>query len=86
MIDLCQVVGATEYLAGPGAEHYMDKPRFESSGVRLDIQVFQHPIYRQVYEPFEPNLSALDLLLMEGPDALTILRQTRPMNHSMTSV
>ncbi|TKB63071.1 MAG: hypothetical protein E8D48_07265 [Nitrospira sp.] len=86
LIDLCQVVGATEYLAGPGAEHYMDKPRFESSGVRLDIQVFQHPIYRQVYEPFEPNLSALDLLLMEGPDALTILRQTRPMNHSMTSV
>lgn len=86
LIDLCQVVGGTEYLAGPGAEHYMDKPRFESSGVRLDIQVFQHPIYRQVYEPFEPNLSALDLLLMEGPDALTILRQTRTMNHSMTSV
>jgi hypothetical protein len=48
--------------------------------------VFQHPIYRQVYEPFEPNLSALDLLLMQGPDALTTLRQTRPMNHSMTSV
>jgi hypothetical protein len=86
LIDLCQAVGATEYLAGPGAEHYMDKPRFESSGVRLDIQVFQHPIYRQVYEPFESNLSALDLLLMQGPDALTTLRQTRPMNHSMTSV
>jgi WbqC-like protein family len=86
LIDLCQAVGAAEYLAGPGAEHYMDKPRFESSGVRLDIQVFQHPIYRQVYEPFEPNLSALDLLLMQGPDALTTLRQMRPMNHSMTSV
>jgi hypothetical protein len=86
LIDLCQVVGATEYLAGPGAEHYMDKPRFESSGVRLDIQVFQHPIYRQVYEPFEPNLSALDLLMMQGPEALTTLRQTRPMDHSMTSV
>jgi len=86
LTDLCQAVGATEYLAGPGAEHYMDKPRFESSGVRLDIQVFQHPIYRQVYEPFEPNLSALDLLLMQGPDALMTLRQARPMDHSMTSV
>jgi WbqC-like protein family len=86
LIDLCQAVGATEYLAGPGAEHYMDKPRFESSGVRLDMQVFQHPIYRQVYEPFEPNLSALDLLLMQGPDALMTLRQARPMDHSMTSV
>ncbi len=86
LIDLCRAVGATEYLAGPGAEHYMDKPRFESSGVRLDIQAFQHPIYRQAYEPFEPNLSALDLLLMQGPDALTTLRQMRPMDHSMTSV
>lgn len=86
LIDLCRAVGATAYLAGPGAEHYMNKLRFESSGVRLDIQVFQHPAYRQVYEPFEPNLSALDLLLMQGPDALATLRQTRSMDHSMTSV
>jgi hypothetical protein len=86
LIDLCRAVGAKQYLAGPGADRYMDKTRFEYSGVRLEIQVFQHPIYRQVYEPFEPNLSALDLLLMQGPDALATLRQTRPMAHSMTSV
>jgi hypothetical protein len=86
LIDLCRAVGATQYLAGAGAERYMDKPRFESSGVRLDTQVFQHPIYRQVYEPFEPNLSALDLLLMQGPDALTTLRHTRTIDHSMTGV
>lgn len=86
LIDLCRAVGATRYLAGPGAEHYMDKPRFESSGVRLEIQVFKHPIYRQLYEPFESNLSALDLLLMQGPDALAALRRSRSMDHSMTSV
>ncbi len=86
LIDLCRAVGATGYLAGPGAEHYMDRPRFECSGVRLEIQVFQHPIYRQVYEPFEPNLSALDLLLMQGPDALSTLRRARSRDCSMTSV
>ncbi|MDF0672776.1 MAG: WbqC family protein [Nitrospira sp.] len=86
LIDLCRAVGATGYLAGPGAEHYMDKTRFESSGVRLEIQVFQHPSYRQAYEPFEPNLSALDLLLMQGPDALSTLRRTRSMDRSLTSV
>jgi len=86
LIDLCRAVGATQYLAGPGAEHYMDTPRFESSGVRLNLQVFHHPIYRQVYEPFEPNLSALDLLLMQGPEALTTLRRMRSMDHSITSV
>jgi len=86
LIDLCRAVGATEYLAGAGAEHYMDKPRFESSGVLLEIQVFHHPIYRQMYEPFEPNMSSLDLLLMQGPDALSILRRTRSMDRSLTSV
>lgn len=86
LIDLCRAVGATAYLAGPGAEHYMDMPRFESSGVRLEIHAFTHPMYRQVYEPFEPNLSALDLLLMQGPEALTTLRRTRSNAHSMTGV
>jgi len=86
LIDLCRAVGAAQYLAGAGAEHYMDKPRFESSGVWLEIQTFQHPIYRQAYEPFEPNLSALDLLLMRGDEALATLRQARSMERSMTAV
>jgi WbqC-like protein family len=84
LIDLCRAVGATAYLAGPGADHYMDKPRFEASEIRLEMQAFTHPIYRQMYEPFEPNLSALDLLLVQGPEALTTLRRARAMRHSMT--
>lgn len=84
LVDLCAAVGATRYLAGPGAEGYMDKPRFEASGVRLELQAFRHPLYRQVYEPFEPNLSAIDLLLMQGPDALGTLRRARTGEPSMT--
>ena len=77
LIDICRVVGATQYLAGPGADGYMDKPRFEASGVELEIQEFRHPSYRQVYEPFEPNLSAIDLLFCMGPEALSHLRGGR---------
>jgi WbqC-like protein family len=86
LIDLCRTMGATHYLAGPGAEHYMDQPRFEASGIRLEIQVFNHPIYRQMYEPFEPNLSALDLLLVQGPDALASLRRARAVRRPMVTV
>jgi hypothetical protein len=86
LADLCRAVGATQYLAGPGADGYMDQVRFETSGVRLQMQAFHHPVYRQVYEPFEPNLSAIDLLLMRGPDALMTLRQARSGERSMTSV
>lgn len=81
LIDLCRAVGATQYLAGPGSEQYMDKARFDDSGIQLEIQEFHHPIYRQAYEPFEPNLSALDLLFMQGPDALATLRRTQPNRH-----
>ena len=77
LIDLCRAVGAARYLAGPGADGYMDKPRFEASGTALEIQQFHHPVYPQVYEPFEPNLSAIDLLLCAGPDALNRLRSRR---------
>lgn len=85
LVDLCRASGATRYLAGPGADGYMDKPRFEASGLRLETQVFQHPVYRQMYQPFEPNLSALDLLLMQGPEALATLRRARSTQTSMTA-
>ncbi|MBX3320835.1 MAG: WbqC family protein [Nitrospira sp.] len=85
LIDLCRAVGAAEYLAGAGAERYMDKPRFEASGIRLERQTFQHPSYRQIYEPFEANLSALDLLLLQGPEALETLRHARLVRHGVTT-
>ncbi len=86
LVDLCRAVGASRYLAGPGADGYMNKPRFEASGVRLEMQAFHHPLYQQVYEPFEPNLSAVDLLFMQGPEALATLRQARAKERSMTIV
>lgn len=86
LVDLCRAVGADQYLAGPGADGYMDKPRFEASGLRLEMQAFRHPVYRQVYQPFEPNLSALDLLLMRGPEALATLRRARPERNAMIAV
>jgi hypothetical protein len=77
LIDICQTVGATHYLAGAGAQAYLDVGRFEASGVELEIQEFQHPVYSQCYEPFIPGMSAMDLLLNCGSDALTCLRQAR---------
>jgi hypothetical protein len=77
LIDLCRAAGGTAYLSGPGGDDYLDTPRFESSGLRLEVQRFQHPIYRQVYEPFMPAMSAIDLLFCCGPEALVRLREAR---------
>ncbi len=85
LIDLCHAVGASGYISGPGGEQYLDTARFESSGLKLDIQQFQHPMYRQVYEPFMPSMSAIDLLLCFGPDALTRLRDARAGQNVVTA-
>jgi len=77
LIDLCHAVGASGYLSGAGGEQYLNVTRFESAGLRLEIQQFQHPMYRQVYEPFMPAMSAIDLLFCCGSEALTRLREAR---------
>lgn len=73
LIDICRELGAASYLAGPGAEHYLDRPRFEASGLRLELQQFRHPVYAQCYAPFIAGMSAMDLLMMEGPSGFRML-------------
>lgn len=77
LIDICRTVAATHYLAGAGAVGYMDMPRFEASGLRIEVQDFRHPVYPQCYEPFEPGMAAIDLLFTCGDEALDRLRSTR---------
>ncbi|GKS58661.1 hypothetical protein YTPLAS18_21880 [Nitrospira sp.] len=74
LIDICRLLHADTYLAGAGADAYMDRPRFEASGIRLETQMFHHPVYRQCYDPFLPGMSAIDLMMTEGPDAFHRLR------------
>jgi hypothetical protein len=80
LIDICRELGAASYLAGPGAEHYLDRPRFEASGLRLELQHFRHPVYVQCYDPFIACMSALDLLMMEGPSGFRKLVIEEPVS------
>jgi hypothetical protein len=77
LIDICRAVRGTGYLAGAGAAGYMDMPRFEASGIGLEVQDFHHPVYPQCYEPFMPGMAAIDLLFACGGEALRILRDAR---------
>lgn len=45
----------------------------EKQGARLLVHTFEHPIYHQLFDGFEKNLSALDLLFNEGGTAKSIL-------------
>lgn len=77
LIDICRQVGADRYLAGSGSRHYLDLAAFEKAGITVDVQQFSHPVYPQLYGPFEPALSVVDLLFNCGPDSLSRLRASR---------
>ena len=74
LVDLCRAVGGTTYLAGRDGAAYMDRGRFADAGIRVLQQRYEHPEYAQAHGPFVPFLSALDLLLMHGDEALAIVR------------
>lgn len=66
-------LGADRYYSGAAARDYLDVAAMEAAGVSVEFQDYQHPSYSQRYEPFVPYLSAIDLLLNEGPRSTAIL-------------
>lgn len=77
LIALCRRFGCETYLAGAGGQAYMDLEAYHRAGVRVEFQAFRHPVYPQAHPGFEPNLSAVDLLMNCGPGAIARVRQTR---------
>ncbi len=69
LIKILQAVGATHYLSGPSASDYIEKEKFEAAGITLEYMEYNYPEYPQLYPPFDPYVSILDLLFMTGPEA-----------------
>ena len=74
MLDICRKVRATKYLSGISGKEYLDGNRFAQHNIKLEFQEFHHPIYKQIYEPFIPRMSAIDLLLNHGPASLDVIK------------
>ena len=74
LINLCRRFNCSTYLAGRGAQAYMDLDAWKDAGVTVEFQEFHHPVYPQGYPGFEANLSAVDLLMQCGPGAGQVLR------------
>ena len=77
LIALCHRFGASAYLAGSGGRNYMDHEAWRRAGIRVEEQAFRHPVYGQCHPGFEPNLSAVDLLMNRGPGSIRLAREAR---------
>lgn len=68
-LEICKYFGADSYLSGQGAKKYNDESLFRGNNINLLYQQFDHPVYNQLFGEFLPNLSIIDLLINEGPNA-----------------
>ncbi len=75
LIDMLTQIGATEYISGPSARDYIEEEKFRAANIKLKYMVYNYPEYPQLYPPYDPQVSILDLLFMTGPDALKYIVQ-----------
>lgn len=71
--EICVRAGAKSHLSGISGREFLDVDKFSRAGIEIRFQEFYHPIYRQLYEPFVPCMSAIDLLFNHGPKSRDIL-------------
>ncbi len=69
LIDILSQVGATHYISGPSASSYIEEDQFQNAGITLEYMQYNYPEYLQLYPPFDPFVTVLDLLMMTGPEA-----------------
>ena len=74
LLNICREVEADTYLSGVSGKNYLDLDMFADAGIEVRFQEFHHPIYKQVYEPFIPCMSAVDLLFNYGPASLDVIK------------
>jgi hypothetical protein len=76
LISLTAKAGGNTYLSGPSGRNYMLLEKFSQQNIGLKFFNLNHPVYKQRYPGYEPNLSAIDLLFNIGPQAGEIIKQS----------
>lgn len=75
ILYLLKELGATKYISGtgPGSMRYIDEQEFKNNNIELVWQHYDHPTYKQLYKPFLPYMSIVDLIFNEGPKSKDII-------------
>jgi hypothetical protein len=79
LVGILQQVDATVYLSGPAAQAYLVPELLESQGIRLEYKKYNYPEYPQLFPPFEPYVSIIDLLFMTGENASSYLESPKEL-------
>ena len=81
LVDLCKQAKATHYLTGPSAKNYLNHELFEQENIELEFMNYgAYPEYSQLYGPFIHEVSIIDLIFNEGPDAINYMKSFEKLN------
>ena len=73
LIQILKHVGASHYISGPSAKDYLEEEKFVAAGISFEYMTYDYHQYQQFYPPYDPQVSILDLLFMNGPDSLHLI-------------
>lgn len=73
ILNICKALNAETYISGISGREYLDVKLFHDAGINVVFQEFHHPIYKQLYDPFIPCMSVIDLLFNNGEESLNII-------------
>jgi len=76
IIAVLKTIGATAYLSGPSGKGYLEVAKFQQNNLSCRFAKFTHPVYKQRYPGFEPNLAAIDLLFNVGPQSSEVIKES----------
>ena len=75
LINILKLIGADEYLTGPGTKAYIEPEKFKGNDITLYWYEFNHPTYKQLYGDFVSHLSVIDLLYNMGDESIKLIRE-----------
>jgi hypothetical protein len=70
LVSVLNSIGATHYISGPSAASYLEKQKLQEASISIEFMEYSYPAYPQLYPPFDPFVSILDLLFMTGDEAI----------------
>jgi hypothetical protein len=75
ILGICEDCGANIYLSGPSAKSYLDLNIFTRNNIKIEwINYSNYSVYQQVFEPFDHNVTILDLIFNEGDNAYKFMK------------
>ena len=74
LIQILETVGASHYMSGPSAKNYIENEKFAEAKIGLEFIKYDYPPYKQLHPPYNPYITILDLLFMEGEQALKFIK------------